>query len=110
MNGTITAKNKLLIDTTLLKNGALVFRAMNHPVRQGLLRLLHTKGEVTVTQLYTKMRLQQSAASQHLSILRQAALVKTRREGKQIIYSVNYNRIQHVHDTAASLLNGTNPV
>jgi DNA-binding transcriptional ArsR family regulator len=110
MNGTISPKNKFLIDTPLLRNGALVFRAINHPVRQGLLRLLHTKGEVTVTQLYTKMRLQQSAASQHLSILRQAALVKTRREGKQIIYSVNYNRVQHVHDTAVSLLDVITPM
>ena len=104
MNGTTSAKNKFLIDIPLLKNGALVFRAINHPLRQEMLRLIHSKSEMTVTQIYTKLRLDQSIASQHLSILRQAALVKTRREGKQIIYSVNYNRVQHVHDTAASLL------
>lgn len=100
-------KNEFLMDVQTFKKGAMVFRAVNHQLRQDILRLIHTKGEMTVTQIYTKLRLEQSVASQHLAILRKAAFVNTRRDGKQIIYSVNYDRLRQLHQTALSLLDTT---
>ena len=43
------------------------------------------------------MRLEQSITSQHLRILRNADLVNTRREGKFIYYSLNYDKIDQVN-------------
>jgi len=72
----------------LLERGKNVIRAIVHPTRQKMIELLNGK-EMTVTELYTKLRLEQSVASQMLAILRRAGLVQTRREGKEIYYSVN---------------------
>jgi DNA-binding transcriptional ArsR family regulator len=105
MTDNTPVQKELSIETHSLKKSALIFRAMNHQRRQNMLRLMHKKGEMTVTEIYTNMQLEQSIASQHLAILRNAGLVKTERDGKSIIYSVNYNRLQQIHQIAESLLN-----
>jgi len=89
-----------LINTSLLKKAALVFRAVNHPLRQKLLQLIHKHGRIIVTDIYTQLRIEQSVASQHLAILRKAGFVDAARDGKRIFYSVNYGRLEHIHHTA----------
>ena len=44
------------------------------------------EGEVSVGQLNTRINLSQSALSQHLAVLREQNLVKTRRESQTIYY------------------------
>lgn len=92
------------IDEGLLKKGTLVIRVINHKLRQQLLLLIHKKSRVSVTYMYVKLRLEQSVASQHLAILRKAGFVKTEREGKQIFYSVNYDKLDEVHKLAQEFL------
>jgi DNA-binding transcriptional ArsR family regulator len=58
--------------------------------------LLDEHQKMTVTEIYVKLRLEQSVASQHLAILRRAGIVSTSRDGKFIFYSVNYNRLAEV--------------
>ena len=87
-----------------LRKAALVYRAVNHPLRQQMLHFLHQKESATVTEIYIKLKLEQSVASQHLGILRRAGLVVTRREGKQIFYSVQYERVKQLHLLAYELL------
>lgn len=64
-------------------------RAIKHPFRQKMLETILNAGELNVTDLYIKLRCEQSVASQQLSILLAANLVKTRREGKFVFYSIN---------------------
>jgi DNA-binding transcriptional ArsR family regulator len=99
--------NGLNIDEVLLKKGALVLRAVNHKLRQQILQQIHKKGRISVTELYIKLRLEQSVASQHLAILRQTGFVTTQREGKQIFYSVDYKRLEEVQTLAGKLLQNT---
>ncbi len=47
-----------------------------------------TEGEVSVGELNKRIELSQSALSQHLAILRDQGLVKTRRESQTIYYSL----------------------
>lgn len=94
----------LKIDTPQLKKAALVFRAINHKLRQQIIKLINQHGRITVTEIYVKLRLEQSVASQHLAILRKAGIVITERDGKFIFYSVNYHRIDQVHKIANDLL------
>ena len=105
MNITPSFQNELSIEIHSLKKGASVFRAVNHLRRQNMLRIIHQKGEMTVTEIYSEMQLEQSIASQHLAILRKAGLVKTERDGKSIIYSVNYSRLEQLHQMVETLLN-----
>ena len=95
---------ELLIPTNHLKKAALLYRAINHKIRTQILLMLHQKGRVSVTPIYKKLKLEQAVCSQHLAILRRAAIVKTEREGKQIFYSVNYQQIALLHESAAMLL------
>jgi DNA-binding transcriptional ArsR family regulator len=100
---TLITENELHIETIELKKAALIFRAINHPLRQQMMHIMHNNGSLTVTEIYVKLRLEQSVASQHLAILRRAGFVKTSREGKRIFYSVNHDRLQQVHEVAHSL-------
>jgi DNA-binding transcriptional ArsR family regulator len=84
------------IDFVHLKKAAMILRALNHKLRQQLLALLDEHKKVTVTEIYVKLRLEQSVVSQHLAIMRRAGVVATKREGKFIYYSVNYKRIQEI--------------
>ncbi|MBC7414396.1 MAG: winged helix-turn-helix transcriptional regulator [Herminiimonas sp.] len=47
-----------------------------------------TQGELCVSELESTLGIQQPTLSQQLGVLRDEALVTTRREGKQIFYSI----------------------
>jgi len=81
-----------------LKNTAKVFRAINHPLRLEIVRLIETNVSMNVTRIYIKLRIEQSVASQHLAILREAEILNFKRDGKEIHYSVNQERIQILLD------------
>jgi len=85
------------VDLYNLKKGAMVLRAINHKLRQQILKLIDESGKMTVTEIYVKLRLEQSVASQHLAILRKAGFVKTERDGKFIYYSVNTERLEELN-------------
>ena len=87
-----------------LKKAALVLRALNHKLRQQILSLIETEKKITVTEIYVRMRLEQSVASQHLAILRRAGIVSTQRDGKFIYYTVNYKRIDEITETVEQLI------
>jgi DNA-binding transcriptional ArsR family regulator len=86
----------LRIDYYNVKKAALILRAVNHKLRQQLLKLIDEEKRITVTEIYVRLRLEQSVASQHLAILRKAGIVSTEREGKFIYYIVNYKRLEEV--------------
>jgi DNA-binding transcriptional ArsR family regulator len=87
-----------------LEKAAGVLRAINHPLRLQMLQLLHQYGHLTVTELYTRMGLVQSVASQHLALLRRAGFVTTLRNERFVHYSVNEERLEEVHGYCRHLL------
>jgi DNA-binding transcriptional ArsR family regulator len=94
---------ELEIESQGLRKGAMVFRAINHSLRRQMLELIHQSARMTVTEIYIKLRLEQSVVSQHLAILRKAGFVQTERQGKFIFYAVNYERVKQIHKTAQDL-------
>lgn len=76
-----------------LRKAVLALRAVNHRLRQEIIELLQDREQTTVTDIYVKLRIEQSVASQHLAILRRAEIVKTSREGKFIYYSLNEEKL-----------------
>lgn len=97
-------ENELPINAFELKKGSLVIRAINHKLRQQILKLIHQRDRITVTEIYIKLRLEQSVASQHLAILRKAGFVTTARDGKNIYYSINYERMNEANRLIEELL------
>lgn len=92
------------VDLLSLKKSALVLRAINHKLRQQIVRLLDEKKKLTVTDVYITLRLEQSVASQHLAILRRAGIVITQREGKFIYYAVNHRRMVEINKFVEDLI------
>lgn len=96
--------NTIKLDFLHLKKAALVLRAMNHKLRQQMIKLLDESERMTVTEIYVKLRLEQSVASQHLAILRRSGIVITQRDGKFIYYAINYDRIAEVNKFVEDLV------
>ncbi len=92
------------VELLKIKKAALVLRAINHKLRQQMMRIIDERGKITVTELYSILHLEQSVASQHLAILRKAGFVKTERDGKFIYYTVNIERIKDINSFVDNLL------
>ncbi len=92
------------MDVVQITKASLILRAINHSLRQKMLRFIHQKGKANVTEIYIKLRLEQSVTSQHLAILRKAGFVKTERDGKQIFYAIDYNKLEQVQEVSRQIL------
>ena len=92
------------IDFINLKKAAMILRALNHKLRQQIIKLLDDNKKLTVTEIYIQLRLEQSVASQHLAILRRAGVVRTEREGKFIYYTVGNERLREITKCAEDLI------
>jgi DNA-binding transcriptional ArsR family regulator len=98
-NETVTLRKgskEVQLDYADLRKAVLVLRAVNHKLRQRIIDLLDEGESMTVTDIYIKLRLEQSVASQHLAILRRAGVVVTDRHGKFIYYSLNKDRLAQI--------------
>ena len=98
------AEPELQIDTLDIKKSAIILRAVNHKLRQVMLKFIGEKGQVTVTEIFEHLLLEQAVASQQLAILRKTGFVKTKREGKFIYYSVNRQRLLDLNKFVSDLL------
>lgn len=92
----VLEETTIRIDYYNVKKAALILRALNHKLRQQLLKLIDEEKRITVTEIYVRLRLEQSVASQHLAILRKAGIVSTQRVGKFIYYLINHKRIDEI--------------
>jgi DNA-binding transcriptional ArsR family regulator len=64
----------------------LLFKTLADPTRRALFERLSREGELTVGALTEHAGVSQPAVSQHLEALKQAGLVKDRREGRAAHY------------------------
>jgi DNA-binding transcriptional ArsR family regulator len=94
-----------LPDQHLIRKANLVFRALNHPLRQKILIILAEKKQITVTELYESLYLEQSVVSQHLAILRRSGFVKTKKQGKFVWYMLQESRLEQIHQVLDILMN-----
>lgn len=90
------SEDRISLNYESLRRSVLILRAINHDLRQDIIRLLDEEGRMTVTDIYVKLRLEQSVASQHLAILRRTGILSTQRDGKFIYYFLNKERIQEI--------------
>lgn len=70
-------------------------RALADPTRREILNLLK-RGGMTAGELCAHFAVSGAAVSKHLSVLRQAGLVRDRREGKYICYELNASVLEEV--------------
>jgi|WetSurMetagenome_2_1015567.scaffolds.fasta_scaffold19091_4 ArsR family transcriptional regulator, virulence genes transcriptional regulator len=90
-------------DLTIYQLQAEISKTLAHPLRLAILHNLKG-GEKTVNQLTQIIGASQSNISQHLAILRQRQIVKTRKDGTNIYYRVASPKISQACDMVREVL------
>ncbi|MBP1045501.1 winged helix-turn-helix transcriptional regulator [Enterococcus sp. BWM-S5] len=81
-----------------------LYKVLSDPTRLRILLILK-KGELNVTAIAEELSMEQSAVSHQLKLLRQNRVVKSKREGKTIYYSLDDD---HVIDILTQTFNHIN--
>ena len=79
-------QEKLTVSTELM-------RALAHPLRLKILEFLDQHKNIQVNQIYNTLKIEQSIASQHLRILKNAGVLIADKEGKFMHYTIDYPRV-----------------
>jgi DNA-binding transcriptional ArsR family regulator len=75
-----------------------VYFAIADPTRRALLLRLAKEGERNVSDLLEPFAISQPAVSKHLRILREAKLVRSRKEGRERLYAIEARKLRQVYD------------
>lgn len=70
-----------------------MFRALGHPIRLELLTHVAARGPICTCHLEDELPYAQSLISKHLGILRRSGLLTSRREGKWVYYSLDFDAL-----------------
>lgn len=100
----IQDKESIIPNANQLQKAIFIFRAIKNPLRRKMLLLMHRYKRIAVSDIYERLHLEQSVASNHLAILRKAGLVATKRYGKFIYYSMNYNGLKKIQRISNKLV------
>lgn len=80
-----------------------VFHALGDPTRETIMRQLRAHKELNVGSLTKKLHLAQPTVSQHLKILAEAGVVISRKQGREVYYSICSTQIYDVIDKLLEL-------
>lgn len=103
----VQMKNKkdiIALNLEQLEKATLILKAIHSPLRQQILNLIFTHGRASVTEIYTQLNIPQAIASQHLLLLKNANLVNTTREKRNVYYAANYTGIEKIIALVQQLL------
>lgn len=73
------------------------FNAVAEPRRRDILSFLAME-ERSVSEIVDQLELEQPSVSKHLRVLKDVGLVRSRREGRRILYSTNAEAIRPLHE------------
>jgi ArsR family transcriptional regulator, virulence genes transcriptional regulator len=91
------------VDMTVYELQAEISKTLANPIRLAILHSLRD-GEKTVNELGPLLGVRQSNLSQHLAVLRQRGIVKTRKQGASIFYRVFNPKINQACDMVREVL------
>ncbi|MBI5746738.1 MAG: winged helix-turn-helix transcriptional regulator [Nitrospirae bacterium] len=101
-----------MIDGDLITAREHLFKALGDRTRLEIIEMLIEFGEMSVTDIQAKLGKEQNLISHHLSCLKNCGLVKSKKNGKSVIYSIRDKRIskllaitdEHVRSLLESVL------
>ena len=80
-----------------------LWSAIADPSRRGVLDLLVTNGEVSASWLAGQVPFSRQAVSKHLVVLEQTGLVSRRKQGREVLYRVEADRLDQATRAMAGL-------
>ena len=81
-----------------------ICKTLSNPKRLEIIDLLRDRAELTASQLIWKIKISKANLSQHMNILVQKGVVKTRRDGINIFYQLSDVRITMACDIMRDVL------
>lgn len=78
-------------------------KALGHPARIQILRLLARRGECHCGEIVNEIPLAQSTVSQHLKILKSAGLIRGQVEGPKVCYCISQRTLRRFKVLSAAL-------
>ena len=69
-------------------------KALGHPARVRIVRMLSRKEARVCSQIVDELPLAQSTVSEHLRILKEAGLVRSSQDGPRIGYCINFDTLR----------------
>jgi ArsR family transcriptional regulator len=71
-------------------------KAIGHPARVRILRMLSRKEARVCSQIVDELPLAQSTVSEHLRILKEAGLVRSSQDGPRVGYCINFDSLRRL--------------
>ncbi len=69
-------------------------KAIGHPARVRIIRMLSRKEAKVCSQIVDELPLAQSTVSEHLRILKEAGLVRSSQDGPRVGYCINFDTLR----------------
>ncbi len=86
------------VDAAQIKNIASILKTVAHPTRLSIVHLLSNHEELPVKAICDKLETEQSLMSHHLSNLKLNGILSSRRQGKQIFYTLKLKDIVKIFE------------
>ena len=80
-----------------------VFRALGHPARMRIVRLLVQRQSCICNDLVQELPLAQATVSQHLKVLKEAGIIVGRTKGPAVCYCLAPGALAWLRETVATL-------
>ena len=86
------------ISVDVVQDASRVLRCIGHPVRLRIIELLDNGGEMNVSAVQEALGLEQATASQHLNLMRDKGILRSRRDGVNVYYEVRDEKVVQIID------------
>lgn len=86
------------LDYKQLERATNMLKAVAHPIRMSIVDMLEGGRKLTVTEIFTALKIEQSVASHHLSILKTRGVLESERDGKNTHYYLAHDDLIQVVD------------
>lgn len=79
-----------------LESASETLKAIAHPIRISIVGLLDNDSELSVTEIYEALKIEQAVASHHLSILKNKDVLIVNRVGKNCFYKLKHPQLSQI--------------
>jgi DNA-binding transcriptional ArsR family regulator len=84
------------LDIEMLEKAASMLKAIAHPMRIAIIRLLENGDKKTVTEIHNVLNIEQSTTSHHLGILKDKGVLASKRDGKNTYYFLKHDSLKNI--------------
>ena len=81
-----------------------LFKSLANDERLAIVKLLIKNKEMFAQDIERQFYLEQSTTSHHLNMLKKAGVTKSRKEGRKVFYSVNFDNLKDILDSFSKVL------